>query len=112
LVADVNRGAARSSLKITRGAPAVRLQVEVPEPSTDTGYTIRIDDAQGHRLFEGAGLAVRAAGPYRFVEAAVPAAALGPGDRTVSLTGSGARAGGSVTNRWEVTGVVDPTQNK
>jgi hypothetical protein len=112
LLADVSRGMARSSLAINADAGAVRLQAEVPESSTDKIYALHVDDAQGHRLFEGAGLAVHTAGPYRFVEAVVPAAALAPGDRSVSLTESGAPAGAPVTYRWDVTGVVGSQPEK
>jgi len=112
LLADVNRGTARPSLAINERARAVRLQAEVPESSTDKLYALHVDDAHGHRLFEGAGLAVHTAGPYRFVEAVVPSAALAPGDRSVSLTESGAPAGAPVTYRWDITGVIGSKPEK
>jgi hypothetical protein len=112
LLADVSRGMARSSVKIEGSTREVRLQAEVPESSPGTLYALHVDDAQGHRLFEGAGLAVNTAGPYRFVEAVVPAAALAPGDRSVSLTESGAPVGAPVTYRWDVIGVVGSQPEK
>jgi hypothetical protein len=108
LVADVARGGPRPALRIPHGAAAIRLQTEVPEPAENVAYGIRITDAAGKPLFKASGLAVQVAGPYRFVEAEVPLAALGPGERAISLTAAGAGAGAGVTAfSWQVTGVVE-----
>jgi hypothetical protein len=112
LLADVSRGAARPSITVGVGASAVRLQAEVPEETPDSLYTLLIRDASGHTLFDQGALAVHQAGPYRFVEAVVPAAALAPGDRTVLLTKSGAAAGSGASFQWQVTGVLDPQTKK
>ena len=106
LVADVSRGAARPLLDIEAGAGAVRLQAEVPEQAPKALYSLRIQDAVGQSLFEGTMLKVHTAGPYRFVEAVVPRAVLGPGERTVSLTASNAAASVPATFVWHIGGVV------
>jgi hypothetical protein len=90
LVADVSRGEMRASPNIPAGATSIRLQAEVPGQAEDALYSIRIQDSRGQQLFEGTRLGVHTAGPYRFVEVVVPTAAVEPGDRTVSLTGSDA----------------------
>jgi len=111
LLADVSRGAADRRLTMEPGDVAVRLQAEVPEPVTDTSYTLVIKDDAGRILFDEAALAVHAAGPYRYVEAVVPTAALAPGDRTVVLTRLGAALDVPVTFHWKLTGVVaSPTK--
>jgi hypothetical protein len=107
LLTDINRGAKRPSLKFNTGATAIRLQVEVPEQAPETLYSIHIKDTTGRRLLESNALTVHAAGPYRFVEAVVPVAALGPGDRTVLLTESGAADSAPPKFTWQVTGVVN-----
>lgn len=102
LVADVRRGAARSSLDIEAGASAVRLQAEVPEQAPNVLYTLRVSDGEGQPLFEGSMLNVHTAGPYRFVEAVVPAVVLGPGERTVSLAASDAAAAAPAIFAWHI----------
>jgi hypothetical protein len=104
LVADVARGGPKAVLRIPHGASAIRLQTEVPGPAEDVPYRVRILDSAGKPLFEASGLAIRAAGPYRFVEAEVPVVALGPGERSISLTPSNSAA---AAFHWDVTGVLD-----
>jgi hypothetical protein len=67
-------------------------------------YAVRIDDAAGNSLFEASALTIHVAGPYRFVEADVPVAALGPGERFISLVSSSAAA---ASFSWQVTGVME-----
>jgi hypothetical protein len=98
LVADVNRGAVPASPHIRAGATSIRLQAEVPGQAPDAPYSIRIQDSRGEQLFEGAKLSVHTAGPYRFVEIVVPTAALGPGERTVSLLGSDTASSGGASS--------------
>jgi hypothetical protein len=109
LLADVNRGAARASVTVETGTGPVRLQAEVTDATGATSeslYALYIDDPAGRRLFEASALAVHTAGPYRYVEAVVPAAALAPGDRTVVLVSPGDAAGSAGNFRWQLTGVV------
>jgi len=112
LLADVNRGAARPSIAVATGGDPVRLQAEVTEVTQGSLYAIYIEDAAGRRLFDASPLAVHTAGPYRYVEAVVPAVALAPGDRTVVLAKSGAAAGSAGSFRWQVTGVVGSAGTK
>lgn len=112
LLADVNRGAARASITVATGTAPVRLQAEVTDATPDSQYSLSIENEAGRRLFDASALAVHAAGPYRFVEAVVPAAVLAPGDRTVVLTKSGAEAGSTSNFRWHLTGVVDSAAAK
>lgn len=109
LVAEVDRGAPHPTPTVTieAGAASVRLQAEVPELTPGLRYSLQVDDAAGRLLFEGSGLAIRVAGRYRFVEAVVPAAALGPGARTISLRASGAAREAPAKFSWHIIGLVD-----
>jgi hypothetical protein len=109
LVADVDRGAPRPPprVKVEAGTTSVRLQAEVPEAEPGVLYSLRVDDAAGRRLFEGSELAIRVAGRYRFVEAVVPAAALAPGARKISLRASGAPREAPAKFSWRITGLVE-----
>jgi len=109
LLADVNRGDARRRIRIEVGAAAVRLQAEVPAAMPESAYALDIEDARGRQLFRASALVVHAAGPYRFVEAVVPAATLAPGDRTVVLSKVSEPVGSVVTFRWQMTGVSAPS---
>jgi hypothetical protein len=107
LLADVNRGSTPPSLHWKSGLAAVRLQAEVPEPESGAQYSIRVYDMENHRLFEGAALPVHAAGRYSFVDTVVPSAALGPGERTISLQSSNAAEGAPAQYTWRTLGVLD-----
>ena len=61
----------------------VRVQVEVDEPISPR-YELRIADARTV-VFTARNLLPRAAGPYRFVEAVVPANALNGGERQIDV---------------------------
>jgi hypothetical protein len=104
-MADVNRGP-RPVLALPSDGGAVRLQAEVPEPAAGARYALTIQDNDGRRLFAARALEVRTAGRYRFVETVVPLAALGPGDRTLSLTDSDAAADAPTQFEWRVTGLL------
>jgi len=107
LLTDTNRGGARPVVHLASDAVIVRLQTEVPGPSRDVSYSLRVDDASGTPVFEKSHLAIRAAGPYTFVEAAVPAAVLGAGSRTIFLTVDGAAGATSPEYRWQINTVRD-----
>jgi hypothetical protein len=107
LLADLNRGSTLPSLHWKAGLAAVRLQAEVPEPKRGARYSIRIYDHTGDRLFEGAALPVHAAGRYSFVDTVVPSAALGPGERTISLQSSDAAEGAPAQYTWRIVAVLD-----
>jgi hypothetical protein len=66
-----------------------------------------VDDGSGTPVFEKSHLSTRVAGPYTFVEAAVPADALGAGSRTIYLTVDGAARATSPEYRWQITTVRD-----
>jgi hypothetical protein len=103
LLADRQRGAASDAFAVPRAATVVRLQVEVADADAATRYAL--DVADGARVvFHDDALAVRTAGPYRFVEARVPRSALEPGERKVTVHASGvptAAASVSLTIRDE-----------
>jgi hypothetical protein len=90
LIADVNRGILTPvvAIPLAAGTQSVRLQAEVPDPQPGSRYTLRVMDAEGHRLFQQTALPVQSAGRYAFVEALLPAGVLGPDIRGVSLTSS------------------------
>jgi len=100
-------------VRLASGMLAVRLQAEVPGPARDVAYALQVDDAAGRRVFEVSGLAVRVAGRYRFVEVSVPAEALGPGARTISLRAAGGAADGTPPEyRWQIDTLRDGTEQK
>jgi hypothetical protein len=107
LLADVNRGSAQPRLHWRASLASVRLQAEVPHPERGTLYSIRVYDPAGRRLFEGAPRPVQAAGPYYFVDTVVPSAALGPGERIVSLLASNAAAAAPAKYTWHIVGLLD-----
>jgi len=113
LLADTARGGPRAVVRLASGMLAVRLQAEVPGPARDVAYALQVDDAAGRRVFEVSGLAVRVAGRYRFVEVSVPAEALGPGARTISLRAAGGAADGTPPEyRWQIDTLRDGTEQK
>jgi|GEM_PF-2890844 hypothetical protein len=111
LLAEASRGAgpadARPTLHWRAGAASVHLQVEVPDPVRDVGYSIQVSDAAGRRLFSGEPQTVHTAGRYRFIDSMVPSAAMGPGDRTISLRAADAAAGTPAQYSWRVVGALD-----
>jgi hypothetical protein len=89
------RGASSIEIAVPAAASELRLQAEVDGGDAGTHYTLAIDDA-----FAARGLAVRTTGPYRFVEASVPAAALAPGAHHVRVV---AESGASGESSWTLT---------
>lgn len=111
LLAEASRGVgpadARPTLHWRAGVAFLHLQVEVPDPVRDVGYSIQVSDAAGHRLFSGEPQTVHTAGRYRFIDSVVPSAAMGPGDRTISLRAADAAAGTPAKYTWRVVGALD-----
>jgi hypothetical protein len=111
LLAEASRGTgppeARPTLHWRAGVASVHLQVEVPDPVRDVGYSIQVSDAAGRGLFSGEPQTVHTAGHYRFIDSVVPSAALGPGDRTISLRAADAAAGTPAQYSWRVVGALD-----
>ncbi|HEX6833502.1 MAG TPA: hypothetical protein VF132_08210 [Rudaea sp.] len=94
------RGDQPAVLALPHHAGDVRLQAEISAAvSPRSRYALRIADAHGV-VFTAHDLAPRQAGPYRFVEAIVPANALGPDVRRVDLVEEGTSATGAAT--WSV----------
>lgn len=75
-------------LRLPASGGWLRLQAEVADATADT-YTLTIREGPDVR-FQASGLALRRAGPYAYVEAAIPSAAAGPGRRQVELAPTGA----------------------
>lgn len=94
LTADRQRGAGIEDIDIPRGADRVRLQVEVDGGDSASRFALSIDETAAH-AFVVHDLAARASGPYRFVEADVPATALSPGEHRVRVVVEGAPGTGS-----------------
>jgi hypothetical protein len=91
LLASAQRGAGEKSIVLPHAVAKVRLQLELDAPAAAAGESYRIDIADAERLlFSAKDLAVRSAGPYRFVEVSVPTRALGPGKRRITLARSAA----------------------
>ena len=107
LLADADRGGLRPVVHLGSRNSVVRLQAEVPEPRRASSYSIELLSAAGARLFSAADLAIRGAGAYRFVEAMVPAEALGPGARTVTLRVDGSSENEPPEYRWQIDTVQD-----
>ena len=96
LMASQQRGAAATEIAIPRGAAAVTLQAEVDAADPATRYTLSVEGSTAP--FTVHGMAVREAGPYRFVEARVPAAALADGEHRVRV----AAERGDRASMWEI----------
>jgi hypothetical protein len=75
-------------LRLPANGGWLRLQVEVADPTAGT-YALTVREGPNVR-FHASGLALRRAGPYAYVEAAIPSAAAGPGRRQVELAPTGA----------------------
>lgn len=75
-------------LRLPAGSGWLRLQAEVAD-STVGSYTLTVREGTDVR-FQASGLEPRRAGPYAYVEAAIPATAAGPGRRQVELAPTGA----------------------
>jgi hypothetical protein len=101
LLADADRGGSRPAIHLGSGGSAVRLQAEVPEPRKGSSYSIELISADGTRLFSAGDLKIRGAGAYRFVEVTVPAEALGPGARIVTLRVGGSSEKEPPEYRWQ-----------
>ena len=97
LRATAQRAIERATVALPPNDGQVRLQAEIGEAGGDH-FTLRIAE-RGQTLFEANGLAVRHVGRIRFVEATVPTANLGPGERHVSV----AKEGTADVATWDVT---------
>lgn len=91
------RGTA-SALTLPPNTGWLRLQVEAIDPQPRR-YAVSISDGATVRFHAG-GLTLRRAGPYAFVEVVIPAAAAGPGHRTVRLLPEGAPTAAATV--WEL----------
>lgn len=87
LAASAPRGGDEDPMVLPAHAERVRLQLEVdaPNAASSAPYDVAIADAE-RVVFSAHGVAMRTAGPYRFVEVPVPTRALGPGKRRITLT--------------------------
>lgn len=100
LLASAQRGDAPPMVLPAR-APLLRLQVEIDD-DTDAQARFALDVADSaHVLFNARDLPIRSVATYRFVEAVVPARALGPGPRRVTLTNLAPAARPPV--HWDIT---------
>jgi hypothetical protein len=95
LTGGQQRGTSAMEIAIPRDAHELRLQAEVEGSDAAVRYTLSVDDA-----FAVRGLAVRTTGPYRFVEATVPATSLAPGAHRVRVVADAGAAGESA---WMLT---------
>lgn len=75
-------------LRLPANGGWLRLQVEVAD-TTAAAYELTVRDGTDVR-FHASGLAPRRAGPYAYVETAIPTVAAGPGRRQVELAPTGA----------------------
>ncbi|HEY0178583.1 MAG TPA: hypothetical protein VGC30_02995 [Dokdonella sp.] len=90
LLADASRGAeAPNDVVIPRGAGQVRVQAEIDASDTHARYVLSVADGAA-TVFVADALAPRQSGPYRFVEAVMPAAAFGADVRRIGLRAQGA----------------------
>jgi hypothetical protein len=105
LLADANRGGSRPLLHLEPGNSTVRLQLEVPEQQGTALYSVELGSpSQGH-LFFVSDLPMQRAGAYGFVELTVPAEALGPGARTITLRLAGSSEPEPPEYRWQIDSV-------
>lgn len=97
LLASVQRGAGERAIELPHGAAWIRLQAEIESPTAGARYDLAVADG-AQIVFEVGGLALHQSGPYHYVEASLPASALGPGERSVSVR----RHGGDAAFTWNV----------
>lgn len=93
------RGTSSIEIAVPAAAREVRVQAEIDGGDAGSHYTLSIDDAVAAR-----GLAARTTGPYRFVEATVPATVLAAGShrvRVVAESGAPSESGWTLTTRNE-----------
>jgi hypothetical protein len=88
LTDGAQRGASSIEIALPAAARELRVQAEVEGGDPAAHYTLAIDDA-----FSARHLAARTSGPYRFVEADVPAAALAAGVHRVRVVAETAASG-------------------
>ncbi|MBS0567757.1 MAG: hypothetical protein JSS59_10180 [Proteobacteria bacterium] len=90
LLAGQQRGVS-DPIALPAHAGDVRVQAQIGDGAATSSSRYVLSVANGERiLFAARGLRLRAAGPYRFVEAVVPAADLGPDTRRVVVAEQGA----------------------
>ncbi len=82
---DRTRGSAERTVRIAPGIDTVRLQVEVDDAVEADTYSLEVRSGTTREPYRAEGLPARTAGPYQFVEAAVPRAAWAAGLVTVSV---------------------------
>lgn len=114
LLAEASRGSqpteeARPKLLLKAASNSARLEVEVPGPARNVRYSLTVSDASGHSVFAGQPQPVHTAGGYRFIDVLVPLAAVGPGNRTISLRAADAPAGAPAEYIWQVVGILEPS---
>ena len=80
---DDQQRSEHATLILPYRAGDVRVQAEVDEPVSQR-YELRIGDARTV-VFTARDLSAKVAGPYRFVEAVVPANALNGGERQIDV---------------------------
>lgn len=88
LLADNQRGANVQRIALPSSAATVRLQAEVDGNDPNARYALSIDD-DGRTVFSAAGIGVREAGPYRFVEVVLDAHKLAAGSHRVRVVAEG-----------------------
>jgi hypothetical protein len=97
LLASVQRGVDERALELPRGAAWIRLQAEIESPIADAHYDLTIAD-RAQIVFAQGDLTLHQSGPYCYIEASLPASALGPGERSVSVR----RRGSETAFTWNV----------
>jgi len=88
LLAGAQRGADDLEVKIAHGAGRIRLQAEVAQPRAGERYRLRVADG-ARTVFAAEALPLQQTGPYSYVEATLPADALGGGVRQISVQPQG-----------------------
>jgi hypothetical protein len=108
LLAETTRGTHRPTLHWPAKLSLIRLQAEVPTASSDDEtYRLEVSDVDGKTLFTSDASPTMTAGPYRFVDVAVPTSALGPGPRRITLRSALEPRQEQPLFTWEVTRALD-----
>jgi hypothetical protein len=100
LLASAQRGDNTTTFELPAHADQLRVQVEVDASAPKTRFTVSVADLS-HVVFVARELEPRTSGPYRFVEVAVPARLLGPGNRRITLVADDATKAEPST--WDIT---------
>lgn len=108
-LAEPERGATATEIRIPQGIGIIRLQAEVEAGAPDTRYTLTVAD-RNHTVFIATNLLPKDAPPYHYVNVDIATRSLGQGERVVRVAPQEA---GAPTTVWRlhIAAIAEPSQN-